>query len=399
MTFVYAGPPTSIRGVDVLIRAFARAARVHPTIRLECLLRVDGAEQTASIATLRSLADSVGVRSRTSFVVGTLTPPDLRRHLEGADVIVLPFRLVPSEGPLTVMEAAAAGKPLISTNLAPIRALSAPGSTLVVAGSVPDLAEAILALASDGDTRMQMAARAREHYLHLPTWDDVTDSILALATPTDGSNRPLGPHAGHAPKRYASVSLPALAPILSTTPGQMVSHWMFQGVLYMDSTERRFKLGSDLVAAALVMTITRPFVRSIAWRTALALVTAHSANFVLNSHALAGTKWHGRRFSRAACDAFMPGMARRLGGTKGVQKVLVYGSFSRGQESDSSDVDVRVLRQPGPLNGLRVCWAVAIERFRAMTQGVPLDIFVWDSMDRAASMRADERPIDLSEWR
>lgn len=395
VTFVYAGPPTPIRGVDVLIEAFAKCAREQPTIRLELLLRIDGEQQGGRISALRDLVDSLGVSSKTTFVVGKLTPADVQRHLDGADVVVLPFRLVPSEAPLTVMEAAAAGKPLISTRLAPIRALAAPGSYLVVPGSVSRLAQAIRVLASDGEKRALMAAKAREHYVRLPTWDEVINEFEALAKtpkPTVGSFRL---HSSDAPKTYASVSSPILRLILRTTPGRMASHWTFQGVIYMDPTERMFKLGADLVATCVFIAITRPYIRSLGSRAALGFVAAHSLNFALNSHALAAMKWRGQRFGRETTDAFIPDMARRLGSTRGVQGLFVYGSLSRGQGSDSSDLDVRVLRQPGPWNGFWVCMAVAKERFLALLKGVPLDIFVWDSIDRATSMRADEQPFDL----
>jgi predicted nucleotidyltransferase len=71
----------------------------------------------------------------------------------------------------------------------------------------------------------------------------------------------------------------------------------------------------------------------------------------------------------------------------------VYGSLTRGELRPTSDLDVRLIRRPGLVNGLRACWFVLRERTRAHLTGFPIDFLVLDSPRLLKRMRPDEPPL------
>lgn len=196
-------------------------------------------------------------------------------------------------------------------------------------------------------------------------------------------------------KRYG-LKHGVLGAVLQTLPGKLASHWLIQGMAYMDSTERMFKLALDavlvLALTPLLLMVGLPAVAA----AAVAFVLAHSLNFLFNGHLRGALKWHGiGGVSRARVEAELVQIARRLTSTPAIKEAFVFGSLSRGELHDGSDLDIRVIREPGLRAGLAACTAVLLERTRSLTSGVPLDIYVWDSTAHLERMRSDERPVDL----
>jgi phosphatidylinositol alpha-1,6-mannosyltransferase len=184
VTFVFAGSPAHIRGADLVVRAFADAWATAPNARLMVLSRHDRPSLALRTESLVRLAESLRIQSVTEFVEGTLPRADFVAKLAAADVMVLPFRIVPSEAPLAVLEAAGAGLPLIASDLAPIRDLAAPESVLVPAGSRKALTAAIVRFATDADARTSAAGAAQDWYAAWPTWAE-TSRRMAAATGLD----------------------------------------------------------------------------------------------------------------------------------------------------------------------------------------------------------------------
>ena len=74
--------------------------------------------------------------------------------------------------------------------------------------------------------------------------------------------------------------------------------------------------------------------------------------------------------------------------------ILVYGSMSRGAFHGRSDLDLRIIRKPGLLNGLTAIFVGFVVRVPAALQGNPVDLQVVDSLEFLdKQMRPDEHPI------
>jgi glycosyltransferase involved in cell wall biosynthesis len=150
---LYAGRLVPIKRVDLLLRALARARRAGVPIRLVVLgdgeLR-PGLERLAGELGIAGAVDFLGYRE------------DVVPHLADADIAVLSSR---TEGtPVALIEAAAAGRPLLATCVGGVGDVVAPGTgRLVASGAEEELAAGLVELAADRALRLEMGARARAH--------------------------------------------------------------------------------------------------------------------------------------------------------------------------------------------------------------------------------------------
>lgn len=74
--------------------------------------------------------------------------------------------------------------------------------------------------------------------------------------------------------------------------------------------------------------------------------------------------------------------------------ILIYGSMCRGAFHGRSDLDLRIIRRPGVLAGLRAVFIGFAVRVPAAIQKIPVDLQVVDSLEfLKKQMRSDEHPI------
>lgn len=162
-----------LKGFDVLVEA---VARVHDRKRMQVCVVGDGPERE----TLASLATSRGVSACVAFA-GRLPVADMPAHYAAADVLVLASR---SEGrPNVVVEALAAGLPVISTNLEGVRGMVADGDTgwLVPVDDAGAMAAALDQAASDRAELQRRGQRARAFArAHIETWADTARGYEAV---------------------------------------------------------------------------------------------------------------------------------------------------------------------------------------------------------------------------
>lgn len=143
------------KGVDVLLRAFARLRQRHP--EAELLLAGEGSSQ----ASLRALAAQLELGESVRWL-GWLQPAELQARFARAR-----FQVVPSlwEEPygLVACEAAALGLPALVSGSGGLREIVVPGETglWVPPGAVPELAEAMLGLWESPSLAEELGRKAR----------------------------------------------------------------------------------------------------------------------------------------------------------------------------------------------------------------------------------------------
>jgi glycosyltransferase involved in cell wall biosynthesis len=151
LTFV--GRLVPIKRVDVLLRAFARARESGAPVRLGVVGDGDLRPE------LEALASELGVRDRVWFAGyrGAMLPV-----AAASDVAVLSSD---NEGtPVSLIEAAAAGTPAVSTKVGGVADVVRDDTGLLApAGDFESLGRVIAATAEDAEGRIAMGARAREH--------------------------------------------------------------------------------------------------------------------------------------------------------------------------------------------------------------------------------------------
>lgn len=134
------------KGIDVLLHAFSRVHRELPGAGLTLVGSGFGLESNRRLAAELGLADSVHFAG---FV------PDATPYLRRADVVVLPSR---REGlPLVALEALAAERPLVATDVGGTGEVVANGSTGWLVG--PEDAEALAGAMIEAATGPEEAAR------------------------------------------------------------------------------------------------------------------------------------------------------------------------------------------------------------------------------------------------
>lgn len=168
-------------GLEVLARAFALLRRRRPAARL---LVVGDGPGRADLE--HRLARSGQLRATT--LTGAVDPAQVRDHLARMDVAVAPY---PADvdmyfSPLKVVEALAAGVPVVASAIGDVPLLVRDGVTglLVPPGDHELLAAALDHLAARPALRARLGAAGRAS---ARTWDDVAAEVLAAALPLEAA--------------------------------------------------------------------------------------------------------------------------------------------------------------------------------------------------------------------
>ena len=202
-------------------------------------------------------------------------------------------------------------------------------------------------------------------------------------------------HPGNELEVYGKINYPILGRMLRYPATALASHWLFQGLLYMDKTERLFKLGLDAILTLTGYLVLQRWL-SPAPLFGVTFFTAHTLNFLFNGQVWGVLKGYGMvEMERADFDTYTTGIVNRARREPSIDKLLLYGSLARKQWTVTSDFDARIVRKTGHINGLRACWFVLRERSLALFKQFPIDIYVLDSVTFLDKMRNDEEPCDL----
>ena len=172
----YAGHLYRWKGVDVFLDALGRLPRVRGLV-------CGGRDGDADMARVRAHAERLGLGSRVTFA-GFVPKSELPARLAEADVFVLPTLDTPSArytSPLKMFEYMALGRPLVASDLAPVREVLADGvsARLVPPGDGAALARALSEVIADPEGARRLAARARADVTAF-SWDRRAEKLDAL---------------------------------------------------------------------------------------------------------------------------------------------------------------------------------------------------------------------------
>jgi glycosyltransferase involved in cell wall biosynthesis len=147
---VYFGSPAPLRGLPVLVRAVELARRNDPSLKLLVLSRRRPAELCSQDGYLSELSNPQSGRSWIRLLDGYMDKTSLVRAVAAADIAALPFELVPSDAPLSLLEAQSLGLPLVTTRVACLPELASQGMRYLAAPTDPQsLAGALLRAVQD----------------------------------------------------------------------------------------------------------------------------------------------------------------------------------------------------------------------------------------------------------
>lgn len=136
VTELVAAPPTisfigrfeDRKGVEVLVRALPTVVAALPRVRLRLVGRdtLDGSGRSV-LSRVRALAAQLGVEEALEVVDDWQSPDEIAEHLRSSTVCAVPSRWE-SFG-YTAAEAASHGRPVLASDIPPLRALVVPGVT------------------------------------------------------------------------------------------------------------------------------------------------------------------------------------------------------------------------------------------------------------------------------
>lgn len=168
---LYAGTMAPWQGVSELLMAMRRVARETPV-----LLSLAGPVRTRWRKQLERSVRRLGIAGDVELC-GPLARDALARKIAASDVCVAPLRrdrrnFGQGSSPIKLFEYMAAGRALVSTDLACVREIVTHEETgLLAASSRPSmLAEQILRLVRDESLRASLGGNARARILHEATW-------------------------------------------------------------------------------------------------------------------------------------------------------------------------------------------------------------------------------------
>ena len=181
----FSGSLKAWHGVDILVDAFRLAAPKDP--RLHLTVVGDGPQ--------RKLIESISAELPGRVTAtGAIPLEEVPAWIRGMDIAVAPYP--PFDpfyfSPLKILDAMACGVCNVASNIGQIPELVRDGVTgvLVPPGDKGALADAILTLANDADTRSRMGSRARAEAERMHSWSTRAAEIVSIATgPPDRAER------------------------------------------------------------------------------------------------------------------------------------------------------------------------------------------------------------------
>jgi phosphatidylinositol alpha-1,6-mannosyltransferase len=177
---LYFGSPLSIRGTDSLIKAVSKVRTQHPLIKLIILSRRRDGELSHEEMEIQDLILKLGLEKNVQIISGFLDKDEVKEFIAFSNLIALPFKIVPSDVPTSILESMAMGKTVISTALDGIPELLEDGRGFIVQpNNDEDLAEKISFSIQNRDLTKSMGKKAASYMQKYPRWHDVSEYVVS----------------------------------------------------------------------------------------------------------------------------------------------------------------------------------------------------------------------------
>jgi glycosyltransferase involved in cell wall biosynthesis len=181
---LYLGGTNPMRGADLAInvasalrkRAISNNRLPFGDPRLVILARPATRNYEQQVAALVSQARVLGMEDALVVVSGMLPPSQVRDYIDASDAAILPFRIVPSDAPLAVLECLARGRLVVASALDGVPEMLADGRGIAVlphdfAAKADSVAGKLASALADRNFLGSLAiqAPAYVHRLHSPS--------------------------------------------------------------------------------------------------------------------------------------------------------------------------------------------------------------------------------------
>lgn len=170
---VFSGPPEASRGVEDVVR-MVRMLPADAPAQVVLLLRDTRTPELMLTRTRHGVHEIVAVR-------GLVTRDELRSIYQASDVAVFPYRFVRTGLPLVALEAVAAGLPVVTTRVHPLRELEGRTGLVFAKPRDPaDIARSIRAILTDEDRRKEILRKNEDWTRTTPDWQAVARTFASF---------------------------------------------------------------------------------------------------------------------------------------------------------------------------------------------------------------------------
>lgn len=162
-----------VKGIDIMIRAFAEAKRTH----IEHALVIAGPDEVGLKHELEELAQELEVKDKI-FFLGFIEGAAKRCLLHAAEMLVMPSH---SEGfSISILEAMAFSKPVIITTGCDFPEVAVEGAGIVVKPDPGELAEAMDMVSSNKELANEMGSNGRRLVEKKYSWDKIAGDMIEM---------------------------------------------------------------------------------------------------------------------------------------------------------------------------------------------------------------------------
>jgi phosphatidyl-myo-inositol dimannoside synthase len=172
---LFMGPPTAIRGVYFLLKAFDRAAGSLDDIELVCLLRQSS---EAEVQRFKKAVMGLKHKERVVVIEDKLAENDVAAFTGASRAVALPFMIIPSEIPLTVIETMALGKPVIITETGGTSQFIGKAGIVVPQNDIGALARTIADIFLNEAAYLALCKEAKRIAKNQLQWQETAQALL-----------------------------------------------------------------------------------------------------------------------------------------------------------------------------------------------------------------------------
>lgn len=180
LVVLYFTSPLTLRGTDTLVRAFTEVQEMIDA-KLIILSRQDGGGLNAEEDLLLDLASELGIADNISIIPRNLSPVGVKTYLRASDVVALPYKIVISGVPISILEAMAMGRPVVTTSTDGLPELVSDRDQLAPPNQVRELAATIQ---SNMENRKKVGERNRQYMTEYHSWQDTRELFKSIINTT-----------------------------------------------------------------------------------------------------------------------------------------------------------------------------------------------------------------------
>lgn len=182
--------------------------------------------------------------------------------------------------------------------------------------------------------------------------------------------------------------------VLESIPVKFLRSWLFQGALYMDWRELLYRCTLEIILIMMVYTVCDLGGYECSCLYA-SIIFSHTLMWLLNGHLWALSIGKGKRMAKNKPEVILNYFDRlnlRLQSSSNVTGCTVFGSLSRGEFTENSDIDIIICRKPGFVSSLLAYSLAVKERVIAFFNKIPIELYCYD-LNRLEKLDKNEKPL------